>query len=279
MNMTYYLSIVLKILLAISIVSLIYLIVAFIKNIGFTKYLTKDDITQLYNYQWTSEELDALNLIIVNRKTIFKLVSVFALTSMFCIISIVFLNNAKVKNIDDIKGILTATYCHDISEIGKNLQEYKVLMTKDVYSELTPDNIDNINSRYVNISSSMNEIRIISSLSQGNQKFVEFQILNNGLVVSNRRVELLYSDGVISKFNETLEIPVTMMAEDDIRSSIEQEDNVDNHENIEDSTKLDKTSDNSQDNNSKNESRTSNEGVNEPTGTEQDNLSAEDIFK
>lgn len=275
--MTYYLSIIIKILLAISIVSIIYLMVAFIKNVGFTKYLTKDDITQLYNYQWTTDELDTLNLIIVNRKTIFKLISIFTLSAMFCIITMVFLNNAKVKDVDDVQGILTASYCNNISDIEEKLQEYKPIMTKDVYNELTPDNIDNINSRYVNISSPMNEIRIISSLTQGNQKFIDFQILNNGLVVSNRRVELIYSDGKISKFKETLEIPVTMMADEDInRNLIQQED--DNNlekpkDNKEDEDSLNKSDVNTEKENSNKENSQEN-----PTNSEQNNLSASDIF-
>lgn len=275
--MTYYLSIIIKILLAISIVSIIYLMVAFIKNVGFTKYLTKDDITQLYNYQWTTDELDTLNLIIVNRKTIFKLISIFTLSAMFCIITMVFLNNAKVKDVDDVQGILTASYCNNISDIEEKLQEYKPIMTKDVYNELTPDNIDNINSRYVNISSPMNEIRIISSLTQGNQKFIDFQILNNGLVVSNRRVELIYSDGKISKFKETLEIPVTMMADEDINRNLIQQ---------EDDNNLEKPKDNKEDEDSLNKSdvNTEKENSNEensqenPTNSEQNNLSASDIF-
>lgn len=275
--MTYYLSIIIKILLAISIVSIIYLMVAFIKNVGFTKYLTKDDITQLYNYQWTTDELDTLNLIIVNRKTIFKLISIFTLSAMFCTITMVFLNNAKVKDVDDIQGILTASYCNNISDIEEKLQEYKPIMTKDVYNELTPDNIDNVNSRYVNISSPMNEIRIISSLTQGNQKFIDFQILNNGLVVSNRRVELIYSDGKISKFKETLEIPVTMMADEDINRSLIQQEDDDNLEkakyNKEDDSNLNKSHINTEKDSYNKENNQ--EG---PSNSEQNNLSASDIF-
>lgn len=275
--MTYYLSIIIKILLAISIVSIIYLMVAFIKNVGFTKYLTKDDITQLYNYQWTTDELDTLNLIIVNRKTIFKLISIFTLSAMFCIITMVFLNNAKVKDVDDVQGILTASYCNNISDIEEKLQEYKPIMTKDVYNELTPDNIDNVNSRYVNISSPMNEIRIISSLTQGNQKFIDFQILNNGLVVSNRRVELIYSDGKISKFKETLEIPVTMMADEDINRSLIQQEDDDNLEkakyNKEDDSNLNKSHINTEKDSYNKENNQ--EG---PSNSEQNNLSASDIF-
>lgn len=277
MNMTYYLSIIIKILLAISIVSIIYLMVAFIKNVGFTKYLTKDDITQLYNYQWTTDELDTLNLIIVNRKTIFKLIFIFTLSAMFCIITMVFLNNAKVKDVDDVQGILTASYCNNISDIEEKLQEYKPIMTKDVYNELTPDNIDNVNSRYVNISSPMNEIRIISSLTQGNQKFIDFQILNNGLVVSNRRVELIYSDGKISKFKETLEIPVTMMADEDINRSLIQQEDDDNLEkakyNKEDDSNLNKSHINTEKDSYNKENNQ--EG---PSNSEQNNLSASDIF-
>ena len=275
--MTYYLSIIIKILLAISIVSIIYLMVAFIKNVGFTKYLTKDDITQLYNYQWTTDELDTLNLIIVNRKTIFKLISIFTLSAMFCIITMVFLNNAKVKDVDDVQGILTASYCNNISDIEEKLQEYKPIMTKDVYNELTPDNIDNVNSRYVNISSPMNEIRIISSLTQGNQKFIDFQILNNGLVVSNRRVELIYSDGKISKFKETLEIPVTMMADKDINRSLIQQEDDDNLEKVkynkEDDSNLNKSHINTEKDSYNKENNQ--EG---PSNSEQNNLSASDIF-
>lgn len=275
--MTYYLSIIIKILLAISIVSIIYLMVAFIKNVGFTKYLTKDDITQLYNYQWTTDELDTLNLIIVNRKTIFKLISIFTLSAMFCIITMVFLNNAKVKDVDDVQGILTASYCNNISDIEEKLQEYKPIMTKDVYNELTPDNIDNVNSRYVNISSPMNEIRIISSLTQGNQKFIDFQILNNGLVVSNRRVELIYSDGKISKLKETLEIPVTMMADEDINRSLIQQEDDDNLEkakyNKEDDSNLNKSHINTEKDSYNKENNQ--EG---PSNSEQNNLSASDIF-
>lgn len=275
--MTYYLSIIIKILLAISIVSIIYLMVAFIKNVGFTKYLTKDDITQLYNYQWTTDELDTLNLIIVNRKTIFKLISIFTLSAMFCIITMVFLNNAKVKDVDDVQGILTASYCNNISDIEEKLQEYKPIMTKDVYNELTPDNIDNVNSRYVNISSPMNEIRIISSLTQGNQKFIDFQILNNGLVVSNRRVELIYSDGKISKFKETLEIPVTTMADEDINRSLIQQEDDDNLEkakyNKEDDSNLNKSHINTEKDSYNKENNQ--EG---PSNSEQNNLSASDIF-
>lgn len=275
--MTYYLSIIIKILLAISIVSIIYLMVAFIKNVGFTKYLTKDDITQLYNYQWTTDELDTLNLIIVNRKTIFKLISIFTLSAMFCIITMVFLNNAKVKDVDDVQGILTASYCNNLSDIEEKLQEYKPIMTKDVYNELTPDNIDNVNSRYVNISSPMNEIRIISSLTQGNQKFIDFQILNNGLVVSNRRVELIYSDGKISKFKETLEIPVTMMADEDINRSLIQQEDDDNLEkakyNKEDDSNLNKSHINTEKDSYNKENNQ--EG---PSNSEQNNLSASDIF-
>lgn len=275
--MTYYLSIIIKILLAISIVSIIYLMVAFIKNVGFTKYLTKDDITQLYNYQWTTDELDTLNLIIVNRKTIFKLISIFTLSAMFCIITMVFLNNAKVKDVDDVQGILTASYCNNISDIEEKLQEYKPIMTKDVYNELTPDNIDNVNSRYVNISSPMNEIRIISSLTQGNQKFIDFQILNNGLVVSNRRVELIYADGKISKFKETLEIPVTMMADEDINRSLIQQEDDDNLEkakyNKEDDSNLNKSHINTEKDSYNKENNQ--EG---PSNSEQNNLSTSDIF-
>ena len=275
--MTYYLSIIIKILLAISIVSIIYLMVAFIKNVGFTKYLTKDDITQLYNYQWTTDELDTLNLIIVNRKTIFKLISIFTLSAMFCIVTMVFLNNAKVKDVDDIKGILTASYCNDISDIEEKLQEYKPIMTKDVYNELTPDNIDNVNSRYVNISSSMNEIRIISSLSQGNQKFIDFQILNNGLVVSNRRVELIYSDGKISKFKETLEIPVTMMADEDINRNLVQQEDDNNLEKLKDD-KADDSDLNKSYNDIEKDSSNEENNQESPTNSEQNNLSASDIF-
>lgn len=275
--MTYYLSIIIKILLAISIVSIIYLMVAFIKNVGFTKYLTKDDITQLYNYQWTTDELDTLNLIIVNRKTIFKLISIFTLSAMFCIITMVFLNNAKVKDVDDVQGILTASYCNNISDIEEKLQEYKPIMTKDVYNELTPDNIDNINSRYVNISSPMNEIRIISSLTQGNQKFIDFQILNNGLVVSNRRVELIYSDGKISKFKETLEIPVTMMADEDINRNLIQQEDDNNLEKPKDH-KEDEDSLNKSDVNTKKEISNGENNQENPTNSEQNNLSASDIF-
>lgn len=275
--MTYYLSIIIKILLAISIVSIIYLMVAFIKNVGFTKYLTKDDITQLYNYQWTTDELDTLNLIIVNRKTIFKLISIFTLSAMFCIVTMVFLNNAKVKDIDDIKGILTASYCNDISDIEEKLQEYKPLITKDVYNELTPDNIDNVNSRYVNISSPMNEIRIISSLTQGNQKFIDFQILNNGLVVSNRRVELIYSDGKISKFKETLEIPVTMMADEDINRNLVQQEDDNNLEKLKDD-KADDSDLNKSYNNIEKDSSSEDSNQENPANSEQNNLSASDIF-
>ncbi len=275
--MTYYLSIIIKILLAISIVSIIYLMVAFIKNVGFTKYLTKDDITQLYNYQWTTDELDTLNLIIVNRKTIFKLISIFTLSAMFCIITMVFLNNAKVKDVDDVQGILTASYCNNISDIEEKLQEYKPIMTKDVYNELTPDNIDNINSRYVNISSPMNEIRIISSLTQGNQKFIDFQILNNGLVVSNRRVELIYSDGKISKFKETLEIPVTMMADEDINKNLIQQEDDNNLEKPKDH-KEDEDSLNKSDVNTKKEISNGENNQENSTNSEQNNLSASDIF-
>lgn len=275
--MTYYLSIIIKILLAISIVSIIYLMVAFIKNVGFTKYLTKDDITQLYNYQWTTDELDTLNLIIVNRKTIFKLISIFTLSAMFCIITMVFLNNAKVKDVDDVQGILTASYCNNISDIEEKLQEYKPIMTKDVYNELTPDNIDNINSRYVNISSPMNEIRIISSLTQGNQKFIDFQILNNGLVVSNRRVELIYSDGKISKFKETLEIPVTMMADEDINRNLIQQEDDNNLEKPKDH-KEDEDSLNKSDVNTEKEISNGENNQENPTNSEQNNLSASDIF-
>lgn len=275
--MTYYLSIIIKILLAISIVSIIYLMVAFIKNIGFTKYLTKDDITQLYNYQWTTDELDTLNLIIVNRKTIFKLISIFTLSAMFCIITMVFLNNAKVKDVDDVQGILTASYCNNISDIEDKLQEYKPIMTNDVYNALTPDNIDNVNSRYANISSPMNEIRIISSLTQGNQKFIDFQILNNGLVVSNRRVELIYSDGKISKFKETLEIPVTMMADEDINRNLVQQEDGDNLE----KSKYDKENDsnvNKPHNNIDKVNSNEEKKQENPTNSEQNNLSANDIF-
>lgn len=275
--MTYYLSIIIKILLAISIVSIIYLMVAFIKNVGFTKYLTKDDITQLYNYQWSTDELDTLNLIIVNRKTIFKLISIFTLSAMFCIITMVFLNNAKVRDVDDVQGILTASYCNNISDIEEELQEYKPIMTKDVYNELTPDNIDNINSRYVNISSPMNEIRIISSLTQGNQKFIDFQILNNGLVVSNRRVELIYSDGKISKFKETLEIPVTMMADEDINRNLIQQEDDNNLEKPKDH-KEDEDSLNKSDINTKKEISNGENNQENPTNSEQNNLSASDIF-
>lgn len=275
--MTYYLSIIIKILLAISIVSIIYLMVAFVKNIGFTKYLTRDDITQLYNYQWTADELDTLNLIIVNRKTIFKLISIFTLSAIFCISTMVFLNNAKVKNIEDVQGILTASYCNNISDIEDKLQEYKPIMTKDVYNELTPDNIDNINSRYVNISSPMNEIRIISSLTQGNQKFIDFQILNNGLVVSNRRVELIYSDGKISKFKETLEIPVTMMAEEEINRNLVQQEDDHNLENPEDD-KENNNDLNSIQNNTKEGKQNKEIKEESPTNSEQNNLSASDIF-
>lgn len=275
--MTYYLSIIIKILLAISIVSIIYLMVAFIKNVGFTKYLTKDDITQLYNYQWSTDELDTLNLIIVNRKTIFKLISIFTLSAMFCIITMVFLNNAKVRDVDDVQGILTASYCNNISDIEEKLQEYKPIMTKDVYNELTPDNIDNINSRYVNISSPMNEIRIISSLTQGNQKFIDFQILNNGLVVSNRRVELIYSDGKISKFKETLEIPVTMMADEDINRNLIQQEDDNNLEKPKDH-KEDEDSLNKSDINTKKEISNGENNQENPTNSEQNNLSASDIF-
>lgn len=275
--MTYYLSIIIKILLAISIVSIIYLMVAFIKNVGFTKYLTKDDITQLYNYQWTTDELDTLNLIIVNRKTIFKLISIFTLSAMFCIVTMVFLNNARVKDVDDIKGILTASYCNDISDIEEKLQEYKPLITKDVYNELTPDNIDNVNSRYVNISSPMNEIRIISSLTQGNQKFIDFQILNNGLVVSNRRVELIYSDGKISKFKETLEIPVTMMADEDINRNLVQQEDDNNLEKLKDD-KADDSDLNKSYNDIEKDSSNEENNQESPTNSEQNNLSASDIF-
>lgn len=275
--MTYYLSIIIKILLAISIVSIIYLMVAFIKNVGFTKYLTKDDITQLYNYQWTTDELDTLNLIIVNRKTIFKLISIFTLSAMFCIITMVFLNNAKVKDVDDVQGILTASYCNNISDIEEKLQEYKPIMTKDVYNELTPDNIDNVNSRYVNISSPMNEIRIISSLTQGNQKFIDFQILNNGLVVSNRRVELIYSDGKISKFKETLEIPVTMMADEDINRNLVQQEDDNNLEKLKDD-KADDSDLNKSYNDIEKDSSNEENNQESPTNSEQNNLSASDIF-
>lgn len=208
-----YVSILAKILALMSVASVVYLIIEFKRNLGFTKYLTRQDIDELYNYQWEDYELESLGEILIDRKKILKMIALFAAVAILSMSIVAVVNSAKVQKVGTVEDLLNAMYVTDVKDIGKNLESLDGAVSKKVMDKLNPDNIDNLQDRYITVSNPANKIRIINTATNGDNRYIEYQIINNGIIISNRRVNVSYSDGKINKFEEYILVPIDYVEE------------------------------------------------------------------
>lgn len=208
-----YISILAKILALMSVASVVYLIIEFKRNTGFTKYLTRQDIDELYRYEWTQDELESLNSIIIDRRKIIKLISIFLAAAILSFSIVLVINSAKRHDTSDVEQLLNAMYVTDVKDIGANIKELDGIVSRKVISKLNPDNIDNLQDRYLTVSNPANKIRIINSATSGNNKYIEYQIVNNGIIISNRRLNISYDNNKISKFEEYILVPIDYVEE------------------------------------------------------------------
>lgn len=208
-----YISILAKILALMSVASVVYLIIEFKRNTGFTKYLTRQDIDELYRYEWTQDELESLNSIIIDRRKIIKLISMFAAVAILSFSIVLVINSAKRHDTSDVEQLLNAMYVTDVKDISSNIKELDGIVSRKVISKLNPDNIDNLQDRYLTVSNPANKIRIINSATNGNNKYIEYQIVNNGIIISNRRLNISYDNNKISKFEEYILVPIDYVEE------------------------------------------------------------------
>lgn len=207
MDILMYLSIISKIYTIVAGVFLIFLIVGFIRNIGFSKYLTKEDINELYNYNWSEYEVESLNILLLSRKKLIKLISIIMVSLVFTNALTISISNSRFKNVDNVGKLLNTMYCNDISNIDNDLKNLDFI-SKDLYEKLSANNIDNIEDRYSGITSKDNNIRILNSYTVADEQTVNYQIINSGVVISNRTTTIKYIDGKIGKFDESILVPV-----------------------------------------------------------------------
>ena len=230
MNIYYYVSIVLQAYSLIAVLTIFYLIFVFYKYTSFTKYLTRQDIDDLYNYNWSKEDLNTLQWLILDRKSIAKMIGFFALSLLLSITIVIGINKANHKDIEKVQPILEAMYTSDVNQIEDNLIKNQKYLSKPILEKLTTKNIDNIRDRYATVSSSQNTLNIVSSIVIGNEQYIEYQILSGDTIISNRRLHVKYTNNVITEFDEDILIPVEYLEENEIQYKEQTQKNKDEDE-------------------------------------------------